>query len=110
MFSKPDWFRPGRKQGRVRPRSFSGWLHTATWSVVLAAPFLVLLNLHRGPEAWVWLATMACGWWLDLQPVRRAHRLAHEKELFVIDDQTDVTQLSAAPRRSLGWRRAFRGA
>ena len=37
---------------------------------------------------------MALAWRWDMRPVRLAHRLAHKKELFVINDETDITRVT----------------
>lgn len=92
MFAQPDWFGPGRRPGTVRPRSLPGWIHTAAWSGVLAAPGWLLASGGRIPEMFIWLGAMGLAWWHDLRPVRQAQRAARRDDLFVIDEQTDITR------------------
>lgn len=92
MFAKPDWFRAGRVRGTVRPRNLPGWMHTAVWSGVLFVPCLWLMDDGRLPETMIWLGAMSLAWWRDLEPVRTAQRAAKANELFVINDETDITR------------------
>jgi len=40
----------------------------------------------------IWLGAMGLAWWHDLRPVRQAQRAARRDDLFVIDEQTDITR------------------
>jgi len=94
MFAKAEWFTKGRRIGRVRPSTVRGWMYLIGWTAGLLAPAFILVNIHKGPEALIWLALATFAWWLDFRPVRSAIWLGRPADLFVIDENTDITQLN----------------
>lgn len=94
MFAQPHWFQRYDARGRLRPRTWQGWIHTLAWSAALAGPAAQLLALGRWPEAGIWSAVVFGLWRFDLSgafPRPSATRLS---ELFVIDDTTDITRVT----------------
>jgi hypothetical protein len=91
MFGKAEWFQ-ANSRGRIRPANWRGWLYSLAWGATLIAPSYMFAQLHRWPEAGIWLLTLALLWWLDVRPIRRA--LRKRDDVFVIDEDTDITRLS----------------
>jgi hypothetical protein len=94
MFAKAEWFTKGRRIGRVRPSTWRGRFYVVAWTAGLIVPALVLVNAHRVPEAGIWLALATVAWWLDFRPIRAAIWLGRPADVFVIDENTDITQLN----------------
>jgi hypothetical protein len=91
MFGKAEWFQAGNG-GRIRPANWRGWLYTLAWAAALLAPSFLFGRLQRWPEAGIWVLVMGLLWWLDVRPIRRA--LRKRDEVFIIDEDTDITRLS----------------
>ena len=94
MFGKSEWFTKGRRAGRVRPAGPRGWAYLLTWASAIAAPAAMLMSRHLAPEAGIWLAAMGLLWWLDFRSIRAGVWRGRPADLFVIDENTDITQLT----------------
>ena len=94
MFGKSEWFKKGRRVGRVRPSGLRGWSYLVAWSTAVVAPAALLMNVHKLPEAGIWLGVVAILWWLDFRHIRANVWRGRASDLFVIDENTDITQLT----------------
>ncbi len=96
MFGKPNWFQVKFGGWGLLPCCWQGWTYTATWLAVVAAPFLLFQILHQAPESYVWLAAALGGVIWDVRELRRAMAgpATLPKDVFVIDDDTDISQLT----------------
>jgi hypothetical protein len=94
MFAKAEWFTKGRRIGRVRPSTWRGRMYLISWTAALLVPAFILFNIKGVPEASIWLALSTFAWWLDFRPVRSAIWLGRPADVFVIDENTDITQLN----------------
>lgn len=91
MFGKPAWFKSASGGLGVVPAAWQGWLYFLIWGFVLGAPTLALLLTDKPLEGAIWLA-VSLG-----MLIRDTRQVVHEKrreELFVIDEDTDVTKIS----------------
>src|SRR5262245_11542724 len=94
MFAKADWFSKGRRLGRVRPSTWRGWIYMVGWTAALCAPTFLLANVRGLPEAGIWLVLAGLMWWLDFRPIRSAIWRGRPADVFVIDEDTDITRLN----------------
>ena len=90
MFGKPEWFKEKQFGWGLVPVSSRGWLYTGVWSVVIVAPFLVLLSMVKIPESLVWMGVSIGALTLDVRSIIKQKRQQKERDaLFYIGDESD---------------------
>ena len=91
MFGKSPWFKTASGGLGIFPVAWQGWLYFLAWGAALLLPTIALAMYRKPLEAGVWLLVGT------LALIRDARQVVHEKrreELFVIDEDTDVTKIS----------------
>jgi len=94
MFAKAEWFTKGRRVGHVRPNTLLGWTYMVGWTAILIAPTLMLLGFGRLPESLIWFVLASLGWRMDFRSIRETVWRGRPADVFVIDENTDITQLN----------------
>ena len=93
MRGNPQWF---GKRGLMftAPTTWRGWIYLAFWGAAIAGPALVLHEMHRAPETLIWLGASSLALAYDVKRMRKEeHSAKTPREIFVIDDDRDVTRL-----------------
>ena len=72
MFGKPEWFRPKKLGWGLVPVRREGWVYAVVWALVIALPFVWLVERHQGLEAIIWLAAMISLLCWDVRVILRA--------------------------------------
>ncbi|MDP6445771.1 MAG: hypothetical protein QGG36_24340 [Pirellulaceae bacterium] len=93
MFGQPHWFREKTIGWGVTPITWQGWLYSAAWAGAISLPAAYLLVGHAlWMESLIWVgASMTALAW-DVKQVLRAMRFVHPDDVFVIDEENDVSQ------------------
>lgn len=91
MLGNPRWFKRTSFGVGLRPATLQGWLATAGWGAFFALPALALAGRGRGWESLIWLAFSG---WMCSREIRGALAEFRREELFVIDEDTDVSKLA----------------
>ena len=95
MFGKPEWFREKTVGWGLMPITWQGWAYVGAWIAVLLTPFFIfLLPMGMVPEAIVWLLVAIGALTLDVRAIIRQMRYDAAGDVFVIDEDTDVSQLA----------------
>jgi hypothetical protein len=95
MFGNHTWFRDSRLPWGISPVNWKGTTYLTIWAVFIVLPFLALLGIGRLPESIIWLVSAKLFWFWDVRQIHAAMHPAPEPEdVFVIDEQTDVSKLA----------------
>jgi cobalamin biosynthesis protein CobD/CbiB len=98
MFGKTVWFKEKKIGWGLRPVTWQGWVYSLVWLLVVAIPFLLLLlAMHRAPEAAIWMGVSLLAMLLDVRSIVRQIRAAvrrkeDENILYIGDDEAGEVQ------------------
>jgi hypothetical protein len=97
MFGKPEWFRDRKIGWGLTPISWQGWLYTAVWGAVIAAPFALLISRENPLGAGVWLTASILAIVWDVHQIKRARRTptaaaGKEPALYIGDEEAMSTK------------------
>lgn len=94
MFGKSEWF---EKKGIVClwPVCWQGWACVLSWAAVLVLPFLLLLTIHKTPEAFIWLLVLI-GFlvWEAKQLLGHKCSVAKTEDVLYIGDDEEATHIA----------------
>lgn len=94
MFGKPEWF---EKKGILClwPTRWQGWLCLLVWAAILVLPFLLLLAIHKTPEAFIWLLVLT-GFlvWQARQLHAQKRSVAKNEDVLYIGDDAEATHIA----------------
>ncbi|MCA9173923.1 MAG: hypothetical protein KDB14_05490 [Planctomycetales bacterium] len=91
LFGNPTWFKLVQGGLGIIPATRPGWIFAAGWLAAILVPAALLSVCGKGLEGLLWVAFSL------LLLVRETRQIVHSKrreEVFVIDENTDVTKVT----------------
>jgi hypothetical protein len=91
MFGKSKWFRLSSFGLGLRPATWQGWTYSGLWAAAIVSPAWMLAASGKLLEAAIWAGV------LGFVLIRETRQMVHEirrEDLFVIDEDTDVTKIA----------------